>query len=100
MDATGSYDASFCLSGSLILVSAILCYPLKRLNAWEINEQSAVRHLNELCTAELDLKLNCPLEIFKFISYFVDADSSKWCSCFRVLKKVMSPEQYRVTSWF
>lgn len=38
MDATGSYDASFYLSGSLILVSAILCYPLKRLNTWEMQK--------------------------------------------------------------
>ncbi|PSN31947.1 hypothetical protein C0J52_21417 [Blattella germanica] len=36
MGATGSYDASFYLSGSLILVSAILCYPLNRLNRWEM----------------------------------------------------------------
>ncbi|XP_014479782.1 PREDICTED: monocarboxylate transporter 7-like, partial [Dinoponera quadriceps] len=35
MDATGSYDASFYLSGSLILLSAVICYPLKRINAWE-----------------------------------------------------------------
>ncbi|KAL6444681.1 hypothetical protein ACFW04_002041 [Cataglyphis niger] len=35
MDATGSYDASFYLSGSLILVSAVICYPLKRINMWE-----------------------------------------------------------------
>lgn len=41
MDATGSYDASFYLSGSLILVSAILCYPLKRLNAWEMQKSGS-----------------------------------------------------------
>lgn len=35
MDATGSYDASFYLSGSLILTSAVICYPLKRINMWE-----------------------------------------------------------------
>ncbi|XP_018047910.1 PREDICTED: monocarboxylate transporter 10 isoform X2 [Atta colombica] len=35
MDATGSYDASFYLSGSLILMSAVICYPLKRINMWE-----------------------------------------------------------------
>ncbi|EZA47787.1 Monocarboxylate transporter [Ooceraea biroi] len=35
MDATGSYDASFYLSGSLILMSAVICYPLKRVNVWE-----------------------------------------------------------------
>ncbi|XP_012243794.1 monocarboxylate transporter 10 isoform X1 [Bombus vosnesenskii] len=35
MDATGSYDASFYLSGSLIFLSAVICYPLKRINVWE-----------------------------------------------------------------
>ncbi|XP_071560079.1 monocarboxylate transporter 12 isoform X2 [Temnothorax nylanderi] len=35
MDATGSYDASFYLSGSLMLMSAVICYPLKRINMWE-----------------------------------------------------------------
>ncbi|XP_011171219.1 monocarboxylate transporter 3 isoform X2 [Solenopsis invicta] len=35
MDATGSYDASFYLSGSLMLLSAVICYPLKRINTWE-----------------------------------------------------------------
>ncbi|XP_035732597.1 monocarboxylate transporter 3-like [Vespa mandarinia] len=34
-DATGSYDASFYLSGSLIFLSAAICYPLKRVNQWE-----------------------------------------------------------------
>ncbi|KAK7869035.1 hypothetical protein R5R35_002983 [Gryllus longicercus] len=35
MEATGSYDASFYLSGGLILVSAIIIYPLNRVNRWE-----------------------------------------------------------------
>jgi len=35
MDATGSYDASFYLSGSLMLMSAVICYPLNRINMWE-----------------------------------------------------------------
>ncbi|XP_076392612.1 monocarboxylate transporter 12 isoform X2 [Megachile rotundata] len=35
MDATGSYDFSFYLSGSLIFLSAVICYPLKRINEWE-----------------------------------------------------------------
>lgn len=39
MDATGSYDASFYLSGSLILLSAIICYPLKRVNTWERRDE-------------------------------------------------------------
>lgn len=39
MDATGSYDASFYLSGSLILLSAVICYPLKRINTWERRDE-------------------------------------------------------------
>lgn len=34
-DATGSYDASFYISGTLILLSGILGMPLRRLAAWE-----------------------------------------------------------------
>lgn len=56
----------------------------------EIKEQSAVAHMSEVCTVEMDLKLNCPLDNFKCISYFIHADSSKWCCCFCVLKKLMS----------
>lgn len=33
--ATNSYDASFYLSGFLILLSAIICYPLNAINRWE-----------------------------------------------------------------
>ncbi|XP_070524610.1 monocarboxylate transporter 12 isoform X2 [Cardiocondyla obscurior] len=40
MDATGSYDASFYLSGSLMLMSAVICYPLKRINTWERRQKS------------------------------------------------------------
>lgn len=40
MEATGSYDASFYLSGSLILASAIMCYPLNAINRWELRRQS------------------------------------------------------------
>ncbi|CAK9813728.1 Monocarboxylate transporter 12 [Anthophora quadrimaculata] len=40
MDATGSYDASFYLSGSLIFLSAVICYPLKRINVWETKKNS------------------------------------------------------------
>ncbi|XP_018331389.1 monocarboxylate transporter 14 isoform X2 [Agrilus planipennis] len=32
---TGSYDASFYLSGILILLSAIMCYPLNVVSKWE-----------------------------------------------------------------
>lgn len=34
-DATQSYDYSFYFAGILITVSAILCYPLNYVNAWE-----------------------------------------------------------------
>jgi len=34
-DATKNYDYSFFLSGSMILLSAILCYPLGYINRWE-----------------------------------------------------------------
>lgn len=39
MEATGSYDASFYLSGGLILASAVILYPLGKLNAWEKSRQ-------------------------------------------------------------
>jgi len=32
---TGSYEATFYLSGSMILISAIMCYPLNWVNKWE-----------------------------------------------------------------
>lgn len=35
MDLTGSYDAAFYLSGGLIFVSALICYPLDCINRWE-----------------------------------------------------------------
>ncbi|XP_044738710.1 monocarboxylate transporter 14-like [Chrysoperla carnea] len=35
MDITGSYDYSFYLSGSLITLSAIMCYPINWINNWE-----------------------------------------------------------------
>ncbi|XP_039289346.1 monocarboxylate transporter 2 isoform X2 [Nilaparvata lugens] len=34
-DLMGSYNASFYFSGTLILISGIMCYPLNRVNAWE-----------------------------------------------------------------
>lgn len=30
-----TYDASFYFSGSLILASAVICYPLNTVNRWE-----------------------------------------------------------------
>lgn len=39
MEATNSYDASFYLSGSLILLSAIMCYPLNVINRWEVRRR-------------------------------------------------------------
>lgn len=34
-DATKTYDYSFYFAGTLILLSAILCYPLAIVNKWE-----------------------------------------------------------------
>lgn len=39
-DATKNYDYSFFLSGSMILLSAILCYPLGYINRWEKAKKS------------------------------------------------------------
>ncbi|CAH1972935.1 unnamed protein product [Acanthoscelides obtectus] len=40
MMATGSYDACFYLSGGVLLLSAILCYPLNWVNKWENKRNS------------------------------------------------------------
>lgn len=42
MEATASYDASFYLSGSLILLSAVICYPLNAINRWEREKNKEV----------------------------------------------------------
>lgn len=34
-EATGTYDASFYFSGSLILVSGLMLFPLRAINKWE-----------------------------------------------------------------
>lgn len=34
-DATASYDVSFYVSGGFILLSALMCYPIDRINKWE-----------------------------------------------------------------
>ncbi|XP_033228511.1 monocarboxylate transporter 10-like isoform X2 [Belonocnema kinseyi] len=39
-DLTGSYNIPFYVSGSLILLSAVICYPLKRINEWEKRRNS------------------------------------------------------------
>nr|CAI5834275.1 unnamed protein product [Callosobruchus analis] len=43
MTATGSYDACFYLSGGVLLLSAILCYPLNWVNRWENLRNSRVQ---------------------------------------------------------
>jgi hypothetical protein len=43
-DATNDYDASFYLSGSLILISGILCYPLGYINRWEKKRNNTTQH--------------------------------------------------------
>ncbi|GJQ77077.1 hypothetical protein Trydic_g23648 [Trypoxylus dichotomus] len=39
MEITNSHDASFYLSGSLLLFSAIMCYPLNVINRWEVRRR-------------------------------------------------------------
>ncbi|XP_075227171.1 uncharacterized protein LOC142327751 [Lycorma delicatula] len=39
MEKVGNYDASFYLSGGLLLISGIMCYPLNWLNKWEKRKQ-------------------------------------------------------------
>lgn len=39
-EATGSYDAGFYLSGSLILASAVMCYPLNYINRREMEKKN------------------------------------------------------------
>ncbi|XP_063891500.1 monocarboxylate transporter 3 [Helicoverpa armigera] len=40
-DATESYDVSFYVSGGFILLSAVMCYPIRRINNWEKNRAEA-----------------------------------------------------------
>jgi len=47
MDLTGSYDASFYLSGGLILISGVMCYPLNWLKRWE-DRRNTVERENEV----------------------------------------------------
>lgn len=47
-DLTGGYDASFWLSGALITISAILCYPLnyvKKLEMKKLEEMKSGKSL-------------------------------------------------------
>lgn len=34
-DWTGTYDMSFYLSGVLLVTSAVICYPLRKIKKWE-----------------------------------------------------------------
>ncbi|KAG8232878.1 hypothetical protein J437_LFUL004747 [Ladona fulva] len=45
MEYTGSYDASFYLSGALILLSGIMCYPITYVNQWEKRKAEEKRKL-------------------------------------------------------
>ncbi|VVC24375.1 Major facilitator superfamily,Major facilitator superfamily domain [Cinara cedri] len=40
-DWTGTYDVSFYLSGVLLITSAVICYPLRRVKKWEDGRKSA-----------------------------------------------------------
>lgn len=47
-DATQDYDASFYLSGSMLFVSGLLCYPLGCINRWEkANKAKQIRPVAE-----------------------------------------------------
>ena len=39
-DWTGTYDMSFYLSGIIIILSAVICYPLRRIKKWEDHKKS------------------------------------------------------------
>lgn len=41
-EATNSYDLSFYFAGTLITLSAVLCYPIKIVNRWEKQRASKV----------------------------------------------------------
>jgi hypothetical protein len=75
---------------SLCLPSCVT--PLKRLNAWEMQVSRSRAQSNIWVNRAQwswiwnDRLSVCPLEILKFINYFIDANSSKWCCCFRVLR--------------
>lgn len=45
--ATGSYSATFYLSGGMILVSAIMCYPLNRVNRIEMEKKEKLNEKDE-----------------------------------------------------
>lgn len=51
-DATGSYNASFYISGSLILLSGLLGIPLRRLSQWEKKRNEMRNHIT--------ISLTCP----------------------------------------
>lgn len=41
LDMTGTYNASFYISGGMILASGIMCYPLNRIKKWEQSKEKA-----------------------------------------------------------
>lgn len=53
MERTQSYDVMFILTGSLILLSAIMCYPLDRVNRWE-----RAQKLKKEAKAALDIEIS------------------------------------------
>ncbi|XP_054272035.1 monocarboxylate transporter 13 isoform X2 [Macrosteles quadrilineatus] len=46
MEVTGNHNITFILSGSLILLSGVICYPLNMVNKWE-NERNAKREAGD-----------------------------------------------------
>lgn len=57
-DATGSYDASFYISGSLILLSGLLGIPLRRLSEWEKRKKF------QECTNNIVISVTGPEEAY------------------------------------
>lgn len=52
MEWTQSYNVMFIITGCLILVSAVMCYPLNRVNRWE-----KAQKLKKEAQAALDVEI-------------------------------------------
>lgn len=51
-DATASYAISFYVSGGFILLSAVICYPIKRINRWEKERASGIEKGEKLSSPQ------------------------------------------------
>lgn len=58
-DATGNYLASFYLAGVVILLSGLICLPLRRISRWEKErEEKKGKIKGDTETALLDREIN------------------------------------------